>query len=101
MPFIVIATQNPSDLSGTSLLPESQLDRFMISFSLDELTNEQQLYLLKNENKFEIKKNNQINLEKIVHQKKLILMIMFINIFKKLKKLFKQISQKYIFQVDV
>ena len=36
-PFIVIATQNPSDLSGTSLLPESQLDRFMISFSLDEL----------------------------------------------------------------
>ena len=37
-PFIVIATQNPSDLSGTSLLPESQLDRFMISFSLDELT---------------------------------------------------------------
>ena len=29
----------------------------MISFSLDELTNEQQLYLLKNENNFEIKKN--------------------------------------------
>ena len=70
-PFIVIATQNPSDLSGTSLLPESQLDRFMISFSLDELTNEQQLYLLKNENKFEIKKNNQINLEEITPSKEI------------------------------
>ena len=70
-PFIVIATQNPSDLSGTSLLPESQLDRFMISFSLDELTNEQQLYLLKNENKFEIKKNNQINLEEITSSKEI------------------------------
>ena len=70
-PFIVIATQNPSDLSGTSLLPESQLDRFMISFSLDELTNEQQLYLLKNENNFEIKKNDNINLEKIVLSKEI------------------------------
>lgn len=68
-PFIVIATQNPSDLSGTSLLPESQLDRFMISFSLDELTNEQQLYLLKNENNFQIKKNDKINLEKTVSLK--------------------------------
>ena len=70
-PFIVIATQNPSDLSGTSLLPESQLDRFMISFSLEELTNEQQLYLLKNENNFEIKKNDNINLEKIVASKEI------------------------------
>ena len=70
-PFIVIATQNPSDLSGTSLLPESQLDRFMISFSLEELTNEQQLYLLKNENNYEIKKNDNINLEKIVASKEI------------------------------
>lgn len=29
-PFMVIATQNPSDQSGTFLLPESQLDRFLI-----------------------------------------------------------------------
>ena len=55
-PFIVIATQNPSDLSGTSLLPESQLDRFMISFSLDELSDQQQLTLLKNENNLDNKK---------------------------------------------
>ena len=57
-PFIVIATQNPSDLSGTSLLPESQLDRFMISFSLDELTPDEQLNLLKNQNLTSVTRNN-------------------------------------------
>ena len=31
-PFFVIATQNPMDSSGTSSLPDSQLDRFMISY---------------------------------------------------------------------
>ena len=60
-PFIVIATQNPSDLSGTSLLPESQLDRFMISFSLDELTNEQQLNLLKNHDLTNVDNRSEIN----------------------------------------
>ena len=29
-PFMVFATQNPADQSGTFLLPESQLDRFLI-----------------------------------------------------------------------
>jgi len=33
-PFIVIATQNPLEQIGVSPLPESQLDRFAISFSL-------------------------------------------------------------------
>ena len=33
-PFIVIATQNPKGSAGTQLLPESQLDRFMICMSL-------------------------------------------------------------------
>ena len=60
-PFIVIATQNPSDLSGTSLLPESQLDRFMISFSLDDLTSEQQLNLLKNRDLTNISRNNELD----------------------------------------
>ena len=52
-PFSVIATQNPSDLSGTSLLPESQLDRFTISFSLDELNQDERVSLLKQKNNFE------------------------------------------------
>lgn len=33
-PFIVMATQNPKGSAGTQLLPESQLDRFMISMSM-------------------------------------------------------------------
>ncbi|BCE02894.1 AAA family ATPase [Marinicellulosiphila megalodicopiae] len=33
-PFFVIATQNPTEQSGTYLLPESQLDRFNIKLSL-------------------------------------------------------------------
>jgi len=33
-PFFVIATQNPIDFTGTFHLPEAQLDRFGISFSI-------------------------------------------------------------------
>lgn len=33
-PFFVIATQNPTDDAGTFPLPDSQLDRFMVSLSL-------------------------------------------------------------------
>jgi MoxR-like ATPase len=32
--FFVIATQNPSEQAGTFVLPESQLDRFMLTLSL-------------------------------------------------------------------
>lgn len=33
-PFIVIATQNPYEFEGTYVLPESQLDRFLIRLSI-------------------------------------------------------------------
>jgi MoxR-like ATPase len=33
-PFIVIATQNPTDLAGTYPLPDSQLDRFLMRIAL-------------------------------------------------------------------
>ena len=33
-PFVVIATENPTGSSGTQMLPESQLDRFMVSLSM-------------------------------------------------------------------
>ena len=33
-PFIMIATQNPIEFEGTYVLPEAQLDRFMIKMSL-------------------------------------------------------------------
>ena len=33
-PFVVIATQNPVGAAGTQLLPDSQLDRFMVRLSI-------------------------------------------------------------------
>lgn len=41
-PFVVMATQNPKGSAGTQLLPESQLDRFMICMSMGypDLNNE-------------------------------------------------------------
>ena len=50
-PFMVIATQNPYEFEGTYVLPDSQLDRFLMrlsmgypdrSFELDILTNHRQ-----------------------------------------------------------
>ncbi len=35
-PFVVIATQNPVGASGTQLLPDSQMDRFMVRLSLGD-----------------------------------------------------------------
>ncbi len=74
-PFIIIATQNPSDLSGTSILPESQLDRFMISFSLNELNDGDQLKVLKEQKENDNQKNLELfDLEKINLKKKDIMM---------------------------
>ena len=48
-PFIVIATQNPFGSAGTQMLPESQLDRFMISMSLGYPRMEDELAILRGE----------------------------------------------------
>lgn len=45
-PFIVIATQNPVDHEGTFPLPEAQLDRFLMRFSLGYPTLEEELLML-------------------------------------------------------
>ena len=45
-PFIVIATQNPVDHEGTFPLPEAQLDRFFMRFSLGYPTLEEELQML-------------------------------------------------------
>lgn len=50
-PFIVIATQNPFGSAGTQLLPESQLDRFMISMSLGYPEMADELAILRGEHK--------------------------------------------------
>ena len=46
-PFIVIATQNPVGAVGTQLLPDSQMDRFMVRLSLGYPEREDELDLLK------------------------------------------------------
>jgi MoxR-like ATPase len=45
-PFLVIATQNPIDHEGTFSLPEAQLDRFQMRFSLGYPTMEEELEML-------------------------------------------------------
>lgn len=45
-PFLVIATQNPIDHEGTFPLPEAQLDRFLMRFSLGYPTVDEELKML-------------------------------------------------------
>ncbi|MCA9224274.1 MAG: MoxR family ATPase, partial [Planctomycetales bacterium] len=45
-PFLVIATQNPVDHEGTFPLPEAQLDRFLMKFSLGYPSMDDELKML-------------------------------------------------------
>lgn len=45
-PFFVVATQNPSDFHGTYPLPESQMDRFAMRFSMGYVSREQEAAML-------------------------------------------------------
>lgn len=45
-PFICIATQNPLGSAGTQALPESQLDRFMVSLSIGYPSLEDQMKII-------------------------------------------------------
>lgn len=46
-PFVVIATENPYGSSGTQMLPESQLDRFMVCLSMGYPEHEDAVEILK------------------------------------------------------
>ena len=46
-PFLVIATQNPVGSAGTQLLPESQLDRFMVRLSMGYPALEDEIEILR------------------------------------------------------
>lgn len=48
-PFIVLATQNPVEFSGTYPLPEAQLDRFFMRISLGYPDESQELAILKSQ----------------------------------------------------
>ena len=47
LPFVCIATQNPLGAAGTQQLPESQLDRFMVSLSIGYPTLENQIRIIR------------------------------------------------------
>jgi len=46
-PFTVIATQNPLGAAGTQLLPDSQLDRFMVRLSMGYPAHDDEVLLLR------------------------------------------------------
>jgi MoxR-like ATPase len=48
-PFVVIATQNPIDLEGTYILPEAQLDRFLMRLSVGYPSPEAEAEVLRTE----------------------------------------------------
>jgi MoxR-like ATPase len=56
VPFLVIATQNPIEQSGTFELPEAQLDRFMLCHRLDYPTPDEEEEILKRNLKLGIHK---------------------------------------------
>ena len=45
-PFIVIATQNPAGSAGTQMLPNSQLDRFLVRLNMGYPSRESQIALM-------------------------------------------------------
>ncbi len=46
-PFLVLATQNPIEQEGTYLLPEAQIDRFMLKLAVDYPNREEELEILR------------------------------------------------------
>ena len=45
-PFVVVATQNPVGSAGTQMLPESQMDRFMVLLSMGYPTIKEEMILM-------------------------------------------------------
>jgi len=60
-PFFVIATQNPFGSAGTQLLPDSQLDRFMVRLSLGYPSLQDEVEIMKTRHK-----SNPINTIKMI-----------------------------------
>lgn len=50
-PFVVMGTQNPIGTAGTQMLPEAQLDRFMIQISMGYPDRQAQIDILKDRSK--------------------------------------------------
>ena len=57
--FVVMATQNPLEQSGTYPLPEAQLDRFLLHIKLDYPTPDEELEILKLDRKLHYGQNKE------------------------------------------
>lgn len=69
-PFIVIATQNPIGSIGTQMLPESQLDRFMVKLTMGYPDIQDEISILKGR-----QNNNPIeSVEKIIEADQILMM---------------------------
>lgn len=70
-PFIVMATQNPKGSSGTQLLPESQLDRFMICMSMGYPELKDEVEILKGKSGVNVAEiRGVLSMEQLVEMKK-------------------------------
>lgn len=73
-PFTVIATQNPSGSAGTQMLPESQLDRFMIRLSMGYPQIHQEVIIMRERQGY----NPIENLRKIVSENEILQMQQYV-----------------------
>lgn len=72
-PYVVIATQNPVGSVGTQMLPESQLDRFMIKLSMGYPAHAAEIDILKNRTAENISNLTQItSAEEIISLQKIV-----------------------------
>ena len=72
-PFFVIATQNPTDLSGTFPLHDSQMDRFTLRISMGYIPHAQERELLKNSSQINKKTVTPcFNTEQVLHLRELV-----------------------------
>lgn len=70
-PFVVMATQNPKGSAGTQLLPESQLDRFMICMSMGYPDVKNEVEILKGKSASGVAQvNSVLTMEELIKMKK-------------------------------
>jgi len=88
-PFMVIATENPQEFAGTYPLPESELDRFLISLEIGYPEEEVEIEILKEDKRLEVKK-----LESVVDKEEII------NLIEEAKSvLFEESLLKYLYEI--
>ena len=74
-PFLVIATQNLIESYGTFPLPNSQLDRFMVSMTLGLPTPDQEMEILRRAGHGEVKISPVLNTDEVVAMQETVLKV--------------------------